>query len=297
MKRVILALLLITLPGAALAAQGFVTYTPQPTQTVTPTPGPTGTAIPGLCSIEMVLSGQCGTPTVTPFVPTAWPTLTPALNLTPQPTPTIIGRIGLEPGDSFDPPDYPDFLPDSLNLHPEGFDALSDANITIMIGYFMQVALAFWAWLAVNFPALIYGLRWFVIIMTVLYGIFMWWRGQKFVPPDLLERQGIDPEAYYQRTWWQSFRAGGSFYYRTRGYRDGTVRRRLDEEDARRMRGERRRELARTRATISLIDRDFVRGERDRRNVARSVDRLLGSVEREQMAERINRLRRRRVRR
>ncbi len=200
--------LLLVLVLLALAA-------PAAAQTATPTPSPTSPAGNAAATLAALPTYDAlgGSPTHTPFPTIAWPTLTP-VSLVPVPW-MGLGAQTMTPGGPYQPPNPPNFdAPDAVYEDTaNGFQAINDGNLTRFTVYLVDVAITFYTWFAANFPRILLGARWFVLIMMVLYGIFFIWKGSRFAPPDA--ERDANPRAFFFRT----FRMGGRYYYYRRGAR------------------------------------------------------------------------------
>jgi hypothetical protein len=204
MSRLLIVLIVLLMAAPALAQSA----TPSPMPTATPGAQGTLQALP-------TYSGAIGgtLPTLTPFPTHAWPTLTPAPI---QPREWMgTGVLPMTPGGAYVPPpmpalDAPDAFYEDTAL---GFQGINDGNITRFMVFLMDVAIGFYQWFVVNFPRVIFAARWFVIIMIVLYGVFLIWKGSKFAPPDA--ERDANPRQFFFR----SFRMGGRYYYYRRGAR------------------------------------------------------------------------------
>lgn len=203
MRAALIALLLLSVATPAMA------------QTATPSPSPTGAASGAAATLNALPTFSLeGSATATPAPTVAWPTLTPNPNTTPKPW-AGMGMIEITPGGGFVPPPYPDLTnPDVPGVTtPNGFQGINDAGVYGLLIYIIDVGMNFYRWMVVNSPRLFVAMRWFVIIMLVLYGIFWIWKGSKFAPPDA--ERDANPRAFFFR----SFRMGGRYYYYKRGSR------------------------------------------------------------------------------
>lgn len=198
------------------------TPTPTPTQTLTPSPtgGPVVQA-QGTLAVLPTYDPASMFLTSTPYPTIAWPTLTPA-NLTPVPW-MGESNIPMTPGGPFDPPDFPDLTnPDLPGVDtPNGFNAINDANIAGFTVYLVDTGISFYRWFAINFPRVIVGARWFILIMMALYGIFFIWRGSRFRPPDAETAE----EQYRPGAFWRTFRLQGRGYAISRQRQEARSRR------------------------------------------------------------------------
>lgn len=202
MRAALIALLLLSVATPALA------------QTATPSPSPTGASGAAATLGALPTFSLEGSATATPAPTVAWPTLTPNPNTTPKPW-AGMGMIEITPGGGFVPPPYPDLTnPDVPGVTtPNGFQGINDAGVYGLLIYIIDVGMNFYRWMVVNSPRLFVAMRWFVIIMLVLYGIFWIWKGSKFAPPDA--ERDANPRSFFFR----SFRMGGRYYYYKRGSR------------------------------------------------------------------------------
>lgn len=179
-------------------------------QTATPTATPTGGASGTPCDLLLNCNG---TATLTPYPTWAWPTLTPApaiaLRAWPTWTPPPLGT-------AFIPPPLPPLnLPDVGNTQMEGFDSLGDLNLAQLMVYFFNVVAGFFGWIQFNLAGIVSGFRWFMVVLTTLYGIFFIWKGSKYAPRDV--RNGTSRET--NSLFFRSFRLGGKYHYYNRNFR------------------------------------------------------------------------------
>lgn len=193
---------------------GLLIATPALAQTATP-PAPTSTLSAAQATLAALPTYDPlgGTATRTPWATMAWPTLTP-VSLVPRAW-IGIGAVNMTPGGAYQPPPAPNFnAPDApWEDTATGFSAINDGNLTKFIVFLIDVARTFYMWFAMNFPQILLGARWLVIIMIVLYGIFYIWKGSKFAPPDA--ERDENPTRFFFRT----FRMGGRYAYYKRGSR------------------------------------------------------------------------------
>ena len=191
--------------------------TPALAQTATPSPQPTSEAQATFAALPTYSGALLGDlPTSTPFPTAAWPTLTPS-GLTAVPW-AGVGREAMTPGGAYDPPEPPAFdSPDAFYEDTaNGFQGINDGNIAQFMVFLVDVAISFYQWFVVNFPRVMLGARWLVIILIVLYGIFIIWRGSKFAPPD----QESHDEQYDRYAFFRTFRQQGRYYANTRRRRE-----------------------------------------------------------------------------
>jgi hypothetical protein len=183
------------------------------TATPTPSPQPTSGAAATLAALPVYGEGTV-LPTLTPMATVAWPTLTPNA-LVPVPW-AGVGLQEMTPGGAYDPPPFPELNePDLPGIETaNGFMGINDANIAGFMVYMIDVGLGFYQWFSVNFPRVVVGARWFVIIMIVLYGMFLLWKGSKFAPPDA--ERDANPGRFFLRT----FRLQDRYYANTRERRE-----------------------------------------------------------------------------
>lgn len=183
-------------------------------QSATPSPAPTASdGQATLAAMPTYALGMGPLPTHTPFPTANWPTLTPgAVVVRPW---VGIGPLAMTPGGAYEPPPFPDLdAPDLPGITTAyGFQAINDANTAGFMVYLMDVAMTFYKWFVANFPRIVAGARWFVIIMIILYGVFLLWKGSKFAPPD------AERDANPTRFFFRSFRLGGRYAYYKRGSR------------------------------------------------------------------------------
>lgn len=201
----------------------LLSATPAVAQTATPTPSPTSATGNAAATLSALPTFSLeGSATSTPAPTIAWPTLTPDPRTTPRAW-VGYGLVEITPGGPYDPPDPPVFdAPDAFYEDTaNGFSAINDGNLTKFMVFLMDIAMSFYAWFGANFPRVLIGARWFVIIMFVLYGIFFLWKGSRFAPPDPETRDLLDERGAFFNT----FRSGGRFYYYTRGNRERHARR------------------------------------------------------------------------